>query len=473
MDHNVAWFIISFVKYRLVIPLLALLLFLLAGIIYLWGTPRLVEISPAQGETGVSASAPLRLTFSRRMRAEDIPQRLSIIPARQGNFTWEGSTLVFAPEQPWPNGMIVTVRLAPGARAAGLLAFRLADEVTGSFTVRQPRLVYLSPTDGPADLYVLDLQTRQSQRLTNTAGVTDFSLAANGTALVYTAAEASGSAIYRLELESGAVTTLQDCPQATCGHAGLSPQGNYLAYESTPLGTPGRPGITQVWLLPLREGLPGAESPRQVGAPASQTRQPLWSSQGILAYYDYDRAAWIFLDPAGGEAGWLADKTGNLGGWSPDGLQFMVSVVFPSPLTDPNLLPDLSAIPSSHLVTYHLAERREVDLTRLDTLEDALPAYSPDGVHVAFARRYLDEQRWTPGRQLWLMRTSGEDPRPLTSAPEFNHYGFAWSPAGEQLAYVRFNENLPLQPPEIWLIDADGSGAMRILEGGYAPLWIP
>ena len=42
-------------------------------------------------------------------------------------------------------------------------------------------------------------------------------------------------------------------------------------------------------------------------------------------------------------------------------------------------------------------------------VEDVSPVFSPDGKWIAFARRYLDPLRWTPGRQVWLMRADGTE----------------------------------------------------------------
>jgi Tol biopolymer transport system component len=106
-------------------------------------------------------------------------------------------------------------------------------------------------------------------------------------------------------------------------------------------------------------------------------------------------------------------------------------------------------------------------------VEDANPVFSPDGANLAFGRKYLDIARWTPGRQLWLMHADGAEARPLTDEANFNHYDFAWNPTGDQLAYVRFNKDTLTEPPEIWLINADGSNATQLITGGYSPQWVP
>ena len=44
---------------------------------------------------------------------------------------------------------------------------------------------------------------------------------------------------------------------------------------------------------------------------------------------------------------------------------------------------------------------------------------------------------------------------------------------GTALVYMRFNATAPDQPAEIWTIGADGSGARRLVTGGYLPTWLP
>jgi hypothetical protein len=61
----------------------------------------------------------------------------------------------------------------------------------------------------------------------------------------------------------------------------------------------------------------------------------------------------------------------------------------------------------------------------------------------------------------------------LTQTPFFNHANLIWSPDGRQLAYIRFNQETLTDPPELWIINNDGSLPRKLVTGGYAPLWIP
>jgi len=96
---------------------------------------------------------------------------------------------------------------------------------------------------------------------------------------------------------------------------------------------------------------------------------------------------------------------------------------------------------------------------------------------LAFARRYLDIARWTPGRQIWLLPILS-DGAPgqafsLTDDPYFTHYDLAWSPESDRLAFVRFNQTTLNDPPEIWMVDLETFQENRLVVGGFSPQWIP
>jgi Tol biopolymer transport system component len=127
---------------------------------------------------------------------------------------------------------------------------------------------------------------------------------------------------------------------------------------------------------------------------------------------------------------------------------------------------------ASRLTAYYLDTGEIKDLTKEKLAEDFTPAFSPDGQQLIFARRYLDQDRWTPGRQAWLMQVDGGETHVLTYAADYKYTAFAWHPDGDQIAAVRFNTTTLLDPPELWLLQLDGSG-YRLVIGGYAPQWIP
>lgn len=457
--------------------------FLVAGLAfgYLWASPSLEGFSPANQAVDVPAGTPLRLTFSRRMQTDSVTAHLTTQPSVVGNFTWEGNTLVFTPERPWPNGGTVQVSLAPGSRPEGLLPLPLRGAYAWSFTIGMPRLVYLYPANGPADLYSLDLLNGAIQQISAIPGsVLDFDVVSTGNEIFFNSDQVNGdTTIYRLDMRTGETSHLLSCPQALCRYLQVSPQGDLLAYERTGLSTSSRPGFPQVWLLPLSRGAPGERieigEPTLAGEDGHQTQQPVWSPDGRLAYYDASLSAFIILEPTSRSRVEFPSQTGIPGGWSPDGSSYVIPEISEGPPSDPELLPELESIPTSHLFSLHLQDGSRLNISQEANVEDTSPAFSPDGSLLAFARKFLEVSRWTPGRQLWLMRPDGNQPRPLTQEPNYNHYDFAWSPLGDRLAYVRFNKDILIEPPEIWLVEfsSEGPKSTRLITGGYAPQWIP
>jgi dipeptidyl aminopeptidase/acylaminoacyl peptidase len=182
---------------------------------------------------------------------------------------------------------------------------------------------------------------------------------------------------------------------------------------------------------------------------------------------------YVLLEPATGKQWSLPNETGEAACWEPEGRSFiMAEILFEST----TLLDDY---PSSHLLRYDIPASGEAgspvlhDLTQDVTLEDTSPVYAPDGSQLAFARKYLDLTRWSPGRQLWVMSPDGQQARQLTDDLLYNHYGFAWSTDGQQIAFVRFHQTVLTLPPELWVIQADGSNPVQLVIGGYAPRWVP
>jgi len=434
--------------------------------------PRLETISPLPDSQEVAVTAPLRLTFSRPLRDDEIPGHLVITPARRGVYSWEGNVLVFQPSQPWPGGTSISVRFTPGARAQGFWGLPLLRGKEWTFHTRQALIVYLWPSAESADLYTLDPFTGQVTRLTSSQNVLDFSLGLYTRSIYYSVStSASSSAILRLDWPSAGTVSagpeiILECSQADCRTPRLSPNGDWLAYEHTPFSNDRQPAPTQVWLLSLTD-----RQARLAGDPQHTTLHPVWSARGWLAFYDNERQGYLVQEPPGKELAFLPGQVGGAGVWNPSGN----ILVAPEILVEAISL--LGPRTTNHLIAYELDTNavviRRSDLTLDMDLDDILPFFSQDGSALVFARQYLDNARWTPGRQLWWRLSDGSQFRQLTNEPFYNHYDFSWSPDGQRLAYVRFNQDQLTESPELWIINVDGSNPIQLVKRGFAPQWIP
>ena len=166
-----------------------------------------------------------------------------------------------------------------------------------------------------------------------------------------------------------------------------------------------------------------------------------------------------------------------VGSWSPDGDFFIFPdvVILDETFQRNEVTGDEFSQFYSHIFRLNLSTGLVFDLSGTDfgLVEDAFPVYSPNGFWIAFTRKYLDEDRWSPGRQLWLMRSDGTEAKQITQDPEYNHFSISWSPDSTLLSFVRIDQNNLTRPPEIWLYDLEKNKLVLLVSSGYLPQWVP
>src|SRR5438132_8541082 len=108
-------------------------------------------------------------------------------------------------------------------------------------------------------------------------------------------------------------------------------------------------------------------------------------------------------------------------------------------------------------------------LTKTPTI-DRQPSWSPDGTKIAFTRGDED----TGAFQIWVVGQDGSYLHPITGATEHVFNGSpAWSPDGTQIAFVSDRTG---GFPKIYLMNRDGSNARQLSTGTFAdtdPAWSP
>lgn len=440
---------------------------LLLGVLYAWQAPKVRVVAPAPEVTVAVGWTTVRLQFSRPVRLEDVAQRVTFAPATAGDWTLVDEHIaVFAPATPWPPGTQVTVTLRPGVRAAGWLPWPAWRGMRWTFTIAPVRLAYLAPAQGASTLYAFDPESGAVTRLTDLSGVQDAALGPQGRWLYLAVINSlQGIDVFRQDLLEPAAPPEQvlTCGRDACSPLRPSPDGRWLVWvRAAPRATTLR---LEVLDLQTGETLP-------LSPPTHFAQDPRWSPLGDrLAYYDATRQGYVVLRAGSWEeVAFLPNEAGLDYTWSADG-RALFAIVWQSlpEVTDAQGQPLLAA----HLVRYDLATGVTLDLSQPAAVEDAAPVASPNGDWVAFARKYLEPNRWTLGRQLWLMRPDGTQAHPVTQSAAYQHYGFAWGPEGQRLAFVRSNQGQPDAPPEVWVYRLDSGALMRVAEDAYAPLWLP
>ena len=348
---------------------------------------------------------------------------------------------------------------------------------------RDAQLAYLSPTDGPADIYFYDPEIGQSQRLTETDGASSFSADLENLYLYFSAAnEAGGAGIWQLDLARGAAQLLLDCGAASCEGLSLAPDGRWLAYERRDASVSA--GI-EVWLMDLV-----SNATRQLSPSREESSTPQWAGviqpSLLLSYYNRSASAYILVNTDGEELERFDSDTARPVAWEPGGLNFVAAEQFPVSTDilrglegeavfqtpEPGSLEPVVLL-ASQLFSFSSEGSSPLFEDGEQLIEDATAAFSPDGLWLAFTRKYLDEERWTPGRQLWLLDVESGKRRQLGEDANYQVTALAWSPDSRQIAFVRSNQTDFGQPAELWLMDVATGESQLIALDAYAPGWIP
>ena len=449
--------------------------------------PRVVAIRPRADEAA-GALAPITIRFSVPMDEDSVSAHLHLSPERITSAHWEGTTLRLVPAAPWPTGSEVRIALDLGARSRNGLP--LLRSYQWRFSTAGLRVLYLQHTTETYEIVVQPLEGEPGRALVeSTLPILEYDVSPGGTFLVYSVgASDTQSDLWYLALDGSAPYKLLDCEGDQCRNPAIATDGRQLAYDRAGLA-PSVGGIVsaqrpRVWTLDLEDG-----SARPIGDAAHATRGPVWGPQGWLAYYDGDQETTVVDDLRGGKT-YVPNASGEVGVWTPDGAHLIFPEIrivdehltatptlqiAPLALATPALDVHSDAIEQfySHLIYVTLATNESTDLSSSPLVEDANVAISPDGDHLAFGRKYLDAEHWSPGRQLWVMDLDGRQARQLTFAPAFNASSIRWSPDGSLLLFMRFDQTHVSLPPEVWVTTAAGENPRQLAVGAYLPRWLP
>jgi Tol biopolymer transport system component len=339
-------------------------------------------------------------------------------------------------------------------------------------------LLYLAPASGSADLFAYDLISQQSSALTDGAQISAYHASVDGKSIYYTAQNQSGGAdIWNLQLVNRSQNMLINCAQATCDAPQASIDGRYLAYQRQDASSP----LPQIWLHNLENN-----EQNQISLAGQSAFQPQWALDGRLIFYNQSLGAYESLLPGSEARLRVPNALGDPLSWQPDGETFVASEAFPSTseilrgtsgevslqTPDPQSQSALE-ITVSALLRYSGESQQSLFDYGEELIEDAAPIFSPDGRWLAFTRKYLDQERWSPGRQLWLLNIESGELLQLSNTPSYQFSKLAWSADSSQIAFVRSNRTDFNQPPELWLIERDGSSAQLLAVDAFAPHWLP
>ncbi|MDX2139477.1 MAG: Ig-like domain-containing protein [Chloroflexota bacterium] len=433
---------------------------------------RIERVSPL-GE-GARATMPIKIEFSEAMNRDSIGDTLRIVPAIAGEMSWSSSTLIFTPSEPFEPGVSYTVTLTPGARSEANR--EVIQGVEFSFTIRRPRVAYLSPSDSaPINIWIAEPGVEGSARqLTNSvAGVYNFDVSPDGQYIAYseTSAFSDTEDIRVIDLDTGEIRQVTNCPDSSCTTPIWRPDGQVIAYERVDYNS----DLEGVGISPTRLWLIDVTVVPATTTPLFQDTQvlgydPQWSGDGSrIALYDRGSQGILIYDFRDDSGISIPTRAGTSGSLSPDGTILLYPEVI---LQDGQ--ESRSVMQMADLVQNTVVVMPGTD----ETSSDEWVRWSPDGAQVVVSRNYFDE-RYTLGSQLMLIDPFTGSVTPLTDDPNFDHGFFSWDANGERLVVQRLPLFDPqgnrdnLARPQIWTLNVTTNELVFVADNAFHPRWVP
>ena len=419
---------------------------------------EVVAFSPTAEQA--STQAIVQIIFNEPLDPATEPA-LSLEPPVTGTISFERETLTFWPAQPLSTDMTYRVSLTAGVVSER--GRRLLQPVTWEFRTRQSRILYLGlDASEQNQIYVSEIpaggQGTLPTQLTEAPFVVDFSVAPDGSAIVYTILrDDGGSDLWIMAADGSNQRKLLACVEAACSNTSWSPDGRRIIYEWRNIPTPGAPpGAPRLWWLDADTGetVPVFQDSQLLGLGARLSADGRWLSfvspidQGIQVYNLEDGSALL-----------ISNQMGSPAVWNPQDNALLMSNI--------SLSEEQWAV---YLEKVDVESEERTPLSQQGDVDDSSPAWSPDGEWIAFGRK---QPRTPMGRQLWLMRADGSDPHALTNDADVHYGPFAWSPDGRYILLQRYDLAEPYARAAIGLLEV-GTGIMReVAAPGTQPAWLP
>lgn len=374
----------------------------------------------------------------------------------------------------WGRVITTAVTLLILVSFLGVILVTFYNQFTGRQTLppRLPQIAFLrEDTGGVWQLFVSNAPTgeRVNQLTTEPGDVLNFAVSPTGTAVAYATQNEDGSTTLKLFDWNGRATSntrpLLTCNDAVCGPLVWHPDGRRLIYERREGNTP------RLWWLDTQTG----ETVTVLQEETAVSQNAAISADGQwLSYADPLNTETVLYEFGVGTQQKVTNLLGSTAVWHPHLPRFLFSdfdlLVYHGDENQTSHEEHSHDFAQAiHLYLGNTSNEWFPLLSETGNVDDANPAWSPDGNWIAFGRKPI---RTTAGRQLWLMQADGTEARPLTDTLTIHHGPPVWSPDGRYLLFQRVDVNNRAAPPEIALLEVSTGAITPLVENGILPAWI-
>jgi len=327
------------------------------------------------------------------------------------------------------------------------------SRVEGS--VDDARVMYLAEDENRVrHLFITDFNNDNSQMASNEdQNISSYAISPDGRMAAFVSEyDSETSELWLLDLKTMQSTKLSSTKGVTIADLVWSPNSQRIIYEHTDANSSDAVQTT-LWWINVKSG---DDQPVFQGA-GVPGRNPSWSPNGEWISYASDDGIRLYhLED--GQSRLIKNILGATAEWSPDSKKV--------------LLRDVVIEHDQFVTQLFLYDIETETLTNLDpnsSVENLFAAWSPTGEYIAVLRRDLSVPR---GDQIWLMDADGSNAHALTNTPDVIHGNLHWSPDGKYLLYDLFVlENYPFDY-SLQVINMDKEEVVELGIKGFNPKWI-